>query len=93
MAISDSDDVMLTTIDNPYNPFTQFDEWLLYDMQKGYNTINYLARVCPTSDSLSQADEDAAIEYAIDEICRLNILGIYRKVTMKTFNQLKQNQN
>jgi hypothetical protein len=71
---------MLTTIDNPYNPFTQFDDWYAYDTQQGYHTCSYLARITKTSDELSQEDEDLAIEQAIDEIVDMNILGIYRKV-------------
>lgn len=71
---------MLTTIDNPYNPFTQFDEWYAFDTSKGYNTCSYLARIANTSDELSQQDEDVAIESAIDEIIKLNVLGIYKKV-------------
>ena len=71
---------MLTTIDNPYNPFTQFDEWFSFDESKGYHTCAYLARIVKTSDDLSEADEDLAIEMGIDEIVKLNILGIYKKV-------------
>jgi len=33
-----SEACMLTTFDNPYDPFTQFDKWLLFDMEKGYNS-------------------------------------------------------
>ena len=40
-----ANEVMLTTIDNPYNPFEQFDLWLLCDKDKGYNTCEYLARI------------------------------------------------
>lgn len=72
---------MLTTIDNPYNPFTQFDEWFAFDESKGYHSCAYLARIAKTSDELSEADEGKAIELAIDEIVSLNILGIYKKVT------------
>ena len=71
---------MLTTIDNPFDPFTQFDEWRTFDEVKGYNTCSYLARIVKRSDELSEADEALAIEQAIDEILKLNILGIYRKV-------------
>ena len=73
-------DVMLTTIDNPFNPFTQFDQWKAFDESKGYYSCAYLARIVKTSDELSEEDEALAIEQAIDEIVRLNILGIYRKV-------------
>lgn len=72
---------MLTTIDNPYDPFDNFDEWKAFDESKGYYTCEYLARIAKTSDELSQADEDLAINEAIDEILKMNILGIYKKVT------------
>ena len=75
---------MLTTLDNPFDPFTQFDEWYQYDMNMGYHTMSYLARIVVTSDDLSEADQSAAIEMAIDEIIQENILGIYRKVTSTT---------
>lgn len=72
--------VMLTTADNPFNPFTHFNEWLSFDESKGYNTCAYLARIAKVSDALSETEEAIAIRDAIDEIVRLNILGIYRKV-------------
>jgi hypothetical protein len=71
---------MLTTIDNPYSPFTQYDEWYAFDVNQGYNTCSYLARIAKTSDELSEEDEDQAIEAAIDKIVRLNVLGLYKKV-------------
>ncbi len=71
---------MLTTMDNPYDPFTQFDEWRQFDESSGYYTIQYQARLTITSDELSDADQDAAIEFAIDEIVRENINGMYKKV-------------
>jgi hypothetical protein len=71
---------MLTTVDNPYNPFTQFDEWNQFDESSGYYTAQYLARITITSHDLSEADESAAIESAIDEAVKENINGMYRKV-------------
>lgn len=71
---------MLTTTDNPFNPFTQFDEWYNFDVQKGYFSCAYLDRVSYTSPNLSDADYELAVESAIDDICRLNVLGIYKKV-------------
>lgn len=71
---------MLTTIDNPFDPFTQFDEWFAYDESKGYCSCAYLARIAKSSDELTQAEEAVAIENAIDEIVSLNLLGNYRKV-------------
>ena len=39
-----TDEFMLTTIDNPFDPFKQFTSWFLYDVEKGYNTCSYLER-------------------------------------------------
>ena len=71
---------MLTTTDNPYDPFTQFVEWYTYDTQQGYDTCGYVARITKTSEELSEADNELAIEQAIDEILEFNLLGIYKKV-------------
>lgn len=73
-------DHMLTTVDNPYNPFTHWDEWYSFDEAAGYHTSSFLARVVHTSYSLSEADQSLAIEQAIDEIVHYNVLGLYRKV-------------
>ena len=72
--------VALTTIDNPFNPFTDFTKWFLYDVEKGYNSCAYLARIARTSDQLSDAENLNEIERAIDEIIRLDFMGIYKKV-------------
>lgn len=78
-------EVLLTTIDNPYNPFTQWNEWLAYDTLKGYNTCAYLARIVSSSLELSEEDQQIAFNDAVNEIIRLNVLGIYRKVTKESF--------
>ena len=75
---------MLTTIDNPFNPFTQFDEWYAYDEAMGYHSSAFLARVVVTSDELSDPDQDLALELAIDEIVKEDVLGIYIKVADPT---------
>jgi len=71
---------MLTTVDNPYSPFTQYDEWYAFDEGSGYHTTAFLARIAVVSDDSSEADQSLAIEDAIDEIVKENVLGIYRKV-------------
>jgi hypothetical protein len=78
----DNDEYMLTTVDNPYNPYTHYDQWYEYDTSKGYNSASFLARIAKTSDEMSDADQELAIEEAIDEICRENVLGIYTKAFM-----------
>jgi len=75
---------MLTTLDNPFNPFERFDDWLTYDQDKGYHTLSYLARIVKTSPELSDEDESLAIEAAIDEIVSMNVLGIYKRISMES---------
>ena len=70
----------LTTIDNPFDPFEQFDQWFLYDVEKGYNSCAYLARIAKTSEQLSEPEYNDEIERAIDEIVRLDFMNIYNKV-------------
>ena len=72
---------MLTTEDNPYDPFDNFDEWFAFDEQKGYHTSSYLARIAKTSPELSYEDYNNEINRAIDEILRFNLTGNYKKVT------------
>lgn len=77
----DSDEHMLTTVDNPWNPFTNYDEWLAWDRAQGYDTPGFLARIANVSLDLSDADLDQSIEDAIDEICKQNVSGLYRKAS------------
>lgn len=72
---------MLTTVDNPYNPFTEWDEWYRFDESRGYQTSGLLARVLRTSDELSDADQEIAIDQAIDEIVKENLSGMHRKIS------------
>ena len=81
---------MLTTKDNPFSPFTQFDEWYAYDTSMQYNTCAYLDRVTRTSNELSDVDEALAIETAMNEIVALNITGNYIKVTKEYFDVRKK---
>lgn len=77
---NDNDEYMLSTLDNPYNPFTDFDSWYQYDVTHGYNTCSYLARVVHSSDELSEKDQMLAMQLGMDEIIELNISGNYIKV-------------
>lgn len=76
-----SKECMLTTIDNPFDPFEQFTSWLMFDIEKGYNSCSYLARIVNLSDDMTQKEMDEEIDRAIDEIITLNPLGIYIKAT------------
>lgn len=61
-------DQFLTTSDNPYDPFKDFDKWYAYDEQMGYHTCGLVARFARTSDSLSDEQNDRAIFDAYLEI-------------------------
>jgi len=72
---------MLTTDDNPYDPFTDFDHWYAYDERKGYHTCGYIERIAKSSADLSPSDQIQAINNAIDEILKFNLTGNYKKVS------------
>lgn len=74
---------MITTIDNPFDPFYQFDDWYAFDTQKGYNTCDYLAKLAYGSKELSPLDQMQAVEQAIDRIVLHDLFGIYKKVKRK----------
>ena len=71
---------MLSTFDNPFNPFDDFDSWFQYDSDKGYNSCSYLARIARTSDQLSDEENSQEIERAIDEIIKYDFMNIYTKI-------------
>lgn len=71
---------MLTTSDNPYDPFEQFQSWFLFDVEKGYNSCAYLGRIARTSEQLSDEENNIIIEEAIDEIIKYDFRNIYKKV-------------
>ena len=75
---------MITTVDNPYDPFEDFTQWYLYDeMEMKYRTCGRLARIARTSNQLSVEENNQEIERAIDQIIRFDPLNIYRKVWPK----------
>ena len=72
---------MLTTFDNPFDPFDQFDSWFQFDVDKNYNSCAYLDRIARTSDQLSDEENDREVERAIDEIIKYDFMNIYKKVS------------
>lgn len=72
-------DYMLTTRDNPYDPWRQWDEWLAFDIEKGYGTCEYLARVAITSPDMTDEENSNEISRAIDEIIGYDVVGLYTR--------------
>ena len=70
----------ITTFDNPYDPFDNFNSWLMFDMDKGYNSCGLLDRFAKTSDSLSEEENNIIIDKAIDDIIIHDPLNIYKEL-------------
>lgn len=81
----------LTTVDNPYDVFTQFDQWFLYDISKGYYTCSYLGRVVTLSERYSDEENFDSVGEAIDTIIALDPFNLYKKVSRKvSFDDIHQ---
>lgn len=74
-------DVMLSTVDNPFDPFNDFAKWFAYDSAKGYNTCGLLARLAQTSSELSEDLGVSDIEKAIDDFIEVDPLNLFIKLT------------
>lgn len=74
---------MITTVDNPYDPRTDFEAWYMWDTGQGYNTSAYLARVAAVAEEFPEAVRDRQIEDAIDEIIELHSGGMYKKLKIE----------
>lgn len=79
-------EVMLTTFDNPFDPFDEFVSWFMFDVEKGYYTCSRLARIARYSEDFSTIEDKRETERAIDEIIDNDFLNIYKKVTRKVEN-------
>lgn len=78
---------MITTVDNPYDPRTEFDEWYSFDCARArrnnhLDSCSLVARMANTSPMLSDALNDQIIEDAIDDIIRLDPDKSYRKLAV-----------
>lgn len=70
----------ITTIDNPFDPFSQFDSWFAFDVEKGYYTCSRIARLANFTDEMSEVERDNENERAIDKLIEIDVLDIYKKV-------------
>jgi len=77
---------MLTTTDNPFNPFTDYKQWYTWDATKGYHTPSLLARLTITSDEMSYEDQSLALRDAMNEIVKYNISGVHTIVKQDNEN-------
>lgn len=75
--------VALTTVDNPYNPFEDFDSWLMYDIEKGYNTNGILARMTNIKNEMTDQEQINEIERAIDRIIEIDPTDLFKKIVQE----------
>lgn len=73
-------DLWITTEDNPYNPFTQFQHWLSWDQSHGYDTCGRLDRFAGTSDNLTEVENNYRMDRAIADLggqeLALGVIGV-----------------
>ena len=91
--MSETKETMITTIDNPWNPFTNWDEWYAYDEWHGYHTCSLVDRLMPnTNDAISEKLYDDLLDDVNNDIARLNPLGIYALITKDDKAPLKESK-
>ena len=72
-------EMMLTTLDNPFNPKTDFDKWRNWDISNGYNTEEYLDRVSNIPPDLDDDNEvSSLILDAMMSIVEHDMTGMYK---------------
>ena len=71
----------LSTADNPFDPFDDFDNWLDFDRQHQYFSLEEAARADKSSNNWPYEDQLLAYEDAIDFCVRMNLTGNRVKVT------------
>ena len=76
-----NDHHMLTTLDNPFNPFDDFTSWYMFDCEKGYNTSSRLARIANVNSEMTQKEVDDELQRVIDLIVKHDFENIYVKVS------------
>ena len=71
---------MLTTTNNPWNPYTQFDEWWQFDLNFGHNCLAQITRIIQIPDNLSEEEESFLLDEASREVAKENVFGDFRLV-------------
>lgn len=71
----------LTTFDNPFNPFDDFNQWLSFDKDHGYDSSEKVMRLANLTDDMTDIEENLEIERVIDRLIALDFQNIYKKVS------------
>ena len=81
--INNEEQIMLTTIDNPHNPKTEYDKWKRWDEDNDYNTESYIARLLDMEDEFDVEDDvklNTLTNKVILDILEHDMLKVYTLV-------------
>ena len=85
---------MLTTFDNPYNPFVDFKSWYMFDCEKLHNTSSRIARIADINNEMTEKEINEEQNRAIDLILKYDFVGEYFKGTEEEIeNYLKSRKS
>ena len=79
---------LLTTIDNPYDPFEEFSLWNLFDKEKGHNTCELIGRLSRMSFDMTSKEEEEEYDRVVDFIILHDLQDKYKRFYK---NENKQN--
>lgn len=80
-------ETFITTFDNPFDPFTNFNEWCSYDCQLGYNTCALIDRVYNAFIDTKEIDEVESEMLRVESMKRIVSLmpNVYKLIQTETF--------
>ena len=84
---------MLTTFDNPYNPFVDFSSWYMFDCENDHNTCGRLARLLNVDNEMTEKEVDEERIRAIDFMLKYDVEGIYFKGTEEEIDKWLKTRN
>ena len=87
---------MLTTFDNPFNPFVDFSSWYMFDCEKDHNTSSRLARIMNIDSEMTQKEIEEERNRAMNLIVEYDLEDTFFKGTEeqieKWLNYIKNNE-
>lgn len=84
---------MLTTFDNPFNPFVDFSSWYMFDCEMKHNTCGRLARLADFDSEMTEAEVNEEKERVMDFIVKYDLEGIFFKGTEEQIEKWLQSRN
>lgn len=78
-------DKMLTTIENPFNPFKNFENWLKFDREKNHFTLELIDRFTLSRTSFTEEFDRMMYDWALEDIIESDFEGKYRIVNENSY--------